>query len=131
MWILRNNHANYHDSDYYYYYSRVKRGSAHACADPSLLPAAFSQLPFIVSMKPLFPNSLLFGVHSFQIDFRSLLKCSCPVFNLMSYAGMHSVRDHVCEWEKGPAHGQEPLLWRRELFHHPSGGGKVKGSWDL
>lgn len=37
---------------------------------------------------------------------------------------MHSVRDHVREWEKGPAHGQEPVLRRRELLHHPSGGGK-------
>lgn len=39
-------------------------------------------------------------------------------------AGMHSVWDHVCEWEKGSAHGQEPLLRWREFFHHPSGGGK-------
>lgn len=38
---------------------------------------------------------------------------------------MHPVRDHVCEWEEGSAHGQEPLLWWRELLHHPSGGGKV------
>ena len=37
---------------------------------------------------------------------------------------MHPVRDHVCEREKGSAHGQEPLLWWRELFHHPPGGGK-------
>jgi len=37
---------------------------------------------------------------------------------------MHSVRDHVCEREKGSTHGQEPLLWWRELLHHPSGGGK-------
>ena len=46
------------------------------------------------------------------------------VLNLF-LAGMHSVRDHVCEWEEGSAHGQEPLLWWRELLHHPSGGGKV------
>lgn len=38
--------------------------------------------------------------------------------------GMHSVWDHVREWEKGSAHGQEPLLWWGELFHHPTGGGK-------
>lgn len=38
---------------------------------------------------------------------------------------MHPVRDYVCEWEKGSAHGQEPLLWWRELFHHPPGGGNI------
>lgn len=38
--------------------------------------------------------------------------------------GMHSVRDHVREWEKGSAHGQEPLLWWRELLHYSSGRGK-------
>lgn len=40
--------------------------------------------------------------------------------------GMHSVWDHVREWEKGSAHGQEPLLWWRELLHHSSGRGKKK-----
>lgn len=37
--------------------------------------------------------------------------------------GMHSVWDHVCEWKEGSAHGQKPLLWWRELLHHPSGRG--------
>lgn len=36
---------------------------------------------------------------------------------------MHPVWDHVCERKEGPPHGQEPLLWWRELVHHPSGGG--------
>lgn len=37
--------------------------------------------------------------------------------------GMHSVWDHVCEWKEGSAHGQKPLLWWRELLHHPPGRG--------
>lgn len=39
------------------------------------------------------------------------------------FTGMHSVWDHVCEWKKGSSHGQKPLLWWRELFHHPPGRG--------
>lgn len=45
-------------------------------------------------------------------------------FWISLHAGMHSVRHHVCEREKGSTHGQEPLLRWRELLHHPSGGGK-------
>lgn len=36
---------------------------------------------------------------------------------------MHSVWDHVCEWEKGSAHGQKPLLWWGKLFHYTTGRG--------
>ena len=40
---------------------------------------------------------------------------------------MHSVWDYVCEWEEGASHGQKPLLWWRELIHHPPRGGKSCG----
>lgn len=59
-----------------------------------------------------------------------LVLCSCSYWwvtvrcLMLFYTGMHSVRDHVCEWEEGSAHGQEPILWWWELFHHPPGGGK-------
>lgn len=52
-----------------------------------------------------------------------------PIFSVFDegcvlfYTGMHSVWDHVCKWKKGSAHGQKPLLWWRELLHHPSGRG--------
>lgn len=48
---------------------------------------------------------------------------------ILSLVGMHSVRDHVCEWEKGSAHGQEPLLWWGELVHHSPGGGMRLQGW--
>lgn len=39
-------------------------------------------------------------------------------------SGVHPVWDHVCEWQEGSSHGQEPLLRRREFLHHPIRGGK-------
>lgn len=64
-----------------------------------------------------------------EIDFFFIFICyfkSCYLF-IYFCIGMHSVRDHVREWEKGSAHGQEPLLWWRELLHHSSGRGKNRG----
>lgn len=103
-------------------YNRKER-SAHACPRCSVLPLAFWQkLPlgaFINSPLPFLFLTFLFDVYPSSFWEKKLAYCW-----ILFCAGMHSVWDHVCEWEKGSAHGQEPLLWWGELFHHPTGGGK-------
>ena len=49
--------------------------------------------------------------------------------NIAPHSGMYPVGYHVCEREEGAAHGPEPLLWGRELHHHPPGGGRLLRAW--
>lgn len=48
--------------------------------------------------------------------------------NIAPRPGMYPVGYHVREREEGAAYGPEPLLWGRELLHHPPGGGRVLGA---
>lgn len=101
---------------------RMRTPSLMSSLQPSV---KISQLPFMASIKSLFfcwEASSLCVTHSFCNRWYVIgvdARCS-----FLFYAGMHPVRDHVCEREKGSAHGQEPVLRWRELLHHPPGGGK-------
>lgn len=59
-----------------------------------------------------------------KIDFDILLFISFP------FTGMHPVRHHVSEGEKGFAHGPQLLLWSRERLHHTSWRCKLGLQWN-